>query len=1502
MRFNGLKSHLTLVLMLLAGCKGDPVSEIVCDTGYVFNEDSALCMLAIESTSCDADAERSIASECAQSNRECVKPGPGIDAECGTCIEGFKLEAEQCVVTLECNDLDCEDQSRACAEGEGNFDAQCTNCADPLIDIDGACIRINCERNAPGSMFDECEQVNRVCMQSADGAVCGACGEYYTEGDDGTCRQLNTCKEIECGNFDRECTPRTSTRDAECGACTSAFDDVDGTCVRRPPPVSCDDTIAGGTMTQFELCTTLNRGCAVINDEAACTACNDNFVESEGSEACFEVRSCAELGCVARFRDCTDGENAFCGRCQRGYTEDPETEECRPVVTCDELNCDALSVDCVGPAEGDENYLRVDAFCEVNCGLNAIYNGRRCAACPPCDQEGERGVSRHPTADGYCICNTTNGFYYSTSADIGTFPCDDDNDGWVRESARIALSSRDPVLNAAAQCNLKTIGSITLENEYGETKEIRLDEPVSLYESLRNDDDDLLQAFWQSYGLTPYLESRIQARFLNRFTKACHAVDVDYNDNGAADYKESKDQPRSATLLTEQQIFNDYSYFLELHSGGYEDAGDLGTYRIKERLRAGAEGTAARIKFSPDDANRDYWRSCTVLPDQGWDDEDARKVSMDLAGAEDVATGGTFRGMNHHSQFKCLLITDAPDDSVETELDSDEALAYSDGLTTCHPEPIDENIPAQEAVFECNPVDDPNASRQGLVAWGISPYRRYASQRDYKRGCVNECKYPDIYDRIAEDNEACQVRGQAAVRCFDDESNYGRFNQCEQAEVCDGVDNDLDQLIDEGLANFDGFTGACDTGLAGICGAGVKLCIPVNLETAGQCVPWALVGQGSQPQMSDPVLELCAGDYDATNPSPEYCLHQYLCNEGGARIGSDGHPLVSMLECRGPSVSTQINLRESCDQLDNDCDGVADEGPLFAPWDPNGQAIITDQPDAAAGNGGACDPLNRCAENELCFYEPVTCADSSECNAGKSCQNGACVDDCSAGNPCPSGAYCGNGRCLPGCTTNNPCPTDEVCNSDTRRCEVWCRFNHDCSNGQRCSDAGVCITQGRCVLEPDLNGQYGTDCTFVGDDVDDPALGLCAEGTWSCRQGGLSCVQRFPGTTVDRSGQAETGLAACDGVDSDCDGVIDETGEANKIITSPSQGAQCAPPYQRFHLDMDGDGFGDNNLAACACSEASARIVMQDYLASKYGFDNFNITNGRLLPAGFSGSWNLDFEGATPPRNGNLQTGRSLRSGPLVRLNGYQTGLEFKLSLGQAQDLNFDLKTRLAGNQVCVQVAYGANGAFSTKLCRTADQNWTTETTRLEANDIVRVRWVVIVRNGSFAFWQSAPGAAWVDNISFVSNPSLTLRTGDCCDRSRKVKPGQTTYYSEEMVCDEGLYKYDYDCNGSETLRYTEVDDRTEKPMLWPTPQRRVEWYWFWPVVTITWPATQQAWCATLDEQFSEGRGCIPVWQSAQAPRCGESDRFIWVWEASDLTWYNILFPYTGLPVAQGCK
>ena len=119
------------------------------------------------------------------------------------------------------------------------------------------------------------------------------------------------------------------------------------------------------------------------------------------------------------------------------------------------------------------------------------------------------------------------------SADIGTYDCDADLDGWVRESARISLTANDPVLRASANCSLRSINQIILENEYGESKTVDLDRPVPLYESVRNDDDGLLRATWLSYGLPNYESGRLVAANLNRFTKACHALNVDYNDNGA---------------------------------------------------------------------------------------------------------------------------------------------------------------------------------------------------------------------------------------------------------------------------------------------------------------------------------------------------------------------------------------------------------------------------------------------------------------------------------------------------------------------------------------------------------------------------------------------------------------------------------------------------------------------------------------------------------------------------------------------------------------------------------------------------------------------------------------------------------------------------------------------------------------------------------------------------------------------------------------------------------
>ena len=91
----------------------------------------------------------------------------------------------------------------------------------------------------------------------------------------------------------------------------------------------------------------------------------------------------------------------------------------------------------------------------------------------------------------------------------GAYPCDDDGDGWIRESARAALTSDDPQVLDNARCDLRVVDRFVLENRTvnwfdpstdcvgdaacSQHAVVWLEDPLELYETDRNDDQGLLE-------------------------------------------------------------------------------------------------------------------------------------------------------------------------------------------------------------------------------------------------------------------------------------------------------------------------------------------------------------------------------------------------------------------------------------------------------------------------------------------------------------------------------------------------------------------------------------------------------------------------------------------------------------------------------------------------------------------------------------------------------------------------------------------------------------------------------------------------------------------------------------------------------------------------------------------------------------------------------------------------------------------------------------------------
>lgn len=892
----------------VVACGEEPPPAVKeCEEGLVWGEDGS-CQ--VPSPNCDPGAPGSIAAECAARNRTCFEDGLG-EPLCGTCIPGFVEEQGNCRPVLSCEALDCEEQGRTCVETDGLRDAFCGECLRGEMGVEGRCVRRTCDPFAEeGSIAAECAAASRHCIEGEEEASCGGCYPGFVESR-GVCRAVRTCAELRCAEGERSCTPAQANADAECGACRAGFVESGGLC-RRMLGMTCDD---GAENSLLAACTAENRHCEMGDDGAECGGCMDGFVLDPESNRCVPFVGCGEVDCASEHRACAEIPLATCTECLDGFVEDPATGKCRPVRTCDEIRCGAQE-------QCREATAQSDAFCHPACGPNESWAGNRCTTCPPCDGEGEDGVYPELTTAGSCICQTRPGYFYSTAGDVGTFPCDADGDGWVRESARRAIESTDPALVANARCDLRWIDRVLLINEAGQQKEIALQEPLALYETDRNDDQAILSVQWKSKGLRGHRAdgSLVSARELNRFTKLCHDPRTDYNDNGVPDVSEWSGHVPGPAMRPEQAPFNEFSYFVELATGHYEPptaGGTHGRWVIRERQRAETAEAESRLPIGYGPSDGDYWRQCELWPDPRFGKVEA-PVGMDFARYSDWRSP-VFTGMNLHSQFKCLVLRDEPRDGAVEEMTPGEAISKGFVFNRC----TSRDGSGTEPEVDCALVDA-SALQPGEVLWGAVPYQDYGPTpfahvgdgdptEGYAGGCINACtralfEHPECADFYA--------INPLAISCDRDVNDFGKFLGCDKWEVCDGQDNTGEGLVDEGNPGGGLY---CDVpGQTGICLAGTTNCRDGEIVCDQNLPP-------TEP-MCNGLDNDCDGEIDTT-----------FADDGGPctlpdELGrcAEGRKICTLLEDEeGGIVGGRIDCLkqyepedERCgDSIDWDCDG-----------------------------------------------------------------------------------------------------------------------------------------------------------------------------------------------------------------------------------------------------------------------------------------------------------------------------------------------------------------------------------------------------------------------------------------------------------------------------------------------------------------------------------------------------------------------------------------------------
>ncbi len=366
-------------------------------------------------------------------------------------------------------------------------------------------------------------------------------------------------------------------------------------------------------------------------------------------------------------------------------------------------------------------------------------------------------------------------------------------------------------------------------------------------------------------------------------------------------------------------------------------------------------------------------------------------------------------------------------------------------------------------------------------------------------------------------------------------------------ETCDGADNDCDGIVDNDASDATVFFSDTDGDGYGDDASSVNACT----------LPTGYSPLGGDCDDADPVYHPGAAEADCTDAA------DYNCDGSVGFADADGDGFAACVDCDDADAAVNDDAAESCNGIDDDCDGLADSD------DPDVVDASTWYGDADGdGYGGqqfvqaACSaPAGFVATNDDCDDLD---ADSYP-GAAESCDesDNDCDGDVDEGVESTWYADADGDGYGDATTTTDACTAPPG--------YTW--------NGDDCDDTAPAAHPGGLEVcdgadndcDGDTDEDNALDALTWYADSDGDGYGDTATTTAACQQ---------PSGHVPGDSDCDDAVAAvnpgatevCDNVDNNCDGSVDE-------------GVQST-----WYADADGDGYGDTASSTEACQQPTGHV------------------------------------------------------------------------------------------------------------------------------------------------------------------------------------------------------------------------------------------------------------------------------------------------------------------------